>query len=208
MGPGTLELLARALDASVDPPADALSSRILDAALALCAASGVRHMTIDDVAVRAGVGRMTVYRRFGDRAALVDALAVREARRCIAELDAAARPDQPLEEQFAAGFVTSLRIARTHPLLSRMVRHEPGAALAALVGGEAAIFKLARGFAAERLRAAQRAGRAGQFDADAVAELLVRMMLSFVLIEDTVLDLADDDALRALAESLVAPLVA
>ena len=66
-------LLERALDPAVDaPPDDALSERVLDAALALSAASGVRHMTMDDVAHRAGVGRMTVYRRFGDKARLVE----------------------------------------------------------------------------------------------------------------------------------------
>jgi AcrR family transcriptional regulator len=200
-------LLVRALDSTIEPPGDPLSQRILDAALHLCAASGVRHLTIDDVAARAGVGRMTVYRRFGDKAALVDALAVREARRCLAELDAAAEPDSPIAHQIAEGFVTSLRIARTHPLLGRLVRVEPQAVLAALVTGDAAIFGLARAFAAQRLRAAQRAGLAGDLDPDVTAELLVRMMLSFVLIGDTVLPLDDEDALRAIARSLLAPIL-
>ena len=42
--------------------------------VALAAASGLRNLTMDDVARRAQVGRMTVYRRFGARSALIDAL--------------------------------------------------------------------------------------------------------------------------------------
>jgi AcrR family transcriptional regulator len=109
-------VIALALDASVEPPDDALSERILDAALALAAAFGLRNLTIDDVARRAKVGRMTVYRRFGNKQRLVDALSVRESRRCLAELDSAAPADAAAEEQVAAGFVTALRIAREHPL--------------------------------------------------------------------------------------------
>jgi AcrR family transcriptional regulator len=78
MGTPALAVLARALDPEVGTPDDATSERILDAALALSAASGLRHLTMDDVARRAGVGRMTVYRRFSDRDGLVDALVERE----------------------------------------------------------------------------------------------------------------------------------
>jgi AcrR family transcriptional regulator len=199
-------LLARALGSDVEPPDDALSERILDATLHLVAASGVRKLTIDEVARQAGVGRMTVYRRFGDKSTLVDALAVREARRCLAELDAAASPEEPIADQFAAGFVTSLRIARRHPVLSRLVRFEPHAALAALLASDGAVFALARAFTAGRLRAAHRAGVLGELDAEVAAELLVRMMLSFVLIEQTVLPLDDEDALREIALTMLGPL--
>src|SRR5919198_5048128 len=154
-------LLTRALDADVEPPDDAVSERILDAALSLAAASGIRHLTMDDVAQRAGVGRMTVYRRFGDKARLVEALTVREGRRCLEELDAAIGPDAPIEEQVAAGFVPSLRLAREHPLLNRLARFEPEAALAALLADGSAVFAAARAFVAARLRASQEAGVIG-----------------------------------------------
>jgi AcrR family transcriptional regulator len=198
-------LLARALDPTVEPPTDALSARILDAALALSAASGVRNLTIDDVARRAGVGRMTVYRRFGEKARLIDALAVREARRILAELDAAAPPEAPIDEQVAAGFVTSLRIAREHPLLQRLASFEPEAVLDAVRAGPA--FAMARAFLAERLRASQRAGVLGDVDAEAAAELLVRLMLSFVLLPQSVLPIDDDERARESARLLIAPIL-
>jgi TetR/AcrR family transcriptional regulator, repressor for uid operon len=201
-------LLERALDPTVEPPPDdALSGRILDAALALSAASGVRNLTMDDVASRAGVGRMTVYRRFGDKSRLVEGLAVREARRCLAQLDAAANPDDPIEDQVAEGLVTSLRIAREHPLLNRLARHEPEAVLGVFLVDDSAVFRMARRFLAERLRASQRAGVLGPVDADEAAELLVRLTISFVLIQDSVLPLHDEARTREVARRLFAPVL-
>lgn len=203
-----LELLARALDPQVEPPGDALSERVLDAALALGAASGLRHLTMDDVARRARVGRMTVYRRFGDKQRLVEALEVREMRRCLARLDAAIGPDAPIEDQIAEGFVTSLRIAREHPLLNRLARLEPETVLRALAGDGGAVFAAARAFLAERLRESQQAGVVGAIDVEAAAEVLVRLAFSFVLIQESVLPLDDDDRARDVARRLIAPVVA
>jgi TetR/AcrR family transcriptional regulator, repressor for uid operon len=201
-------LLARALDTAVEPPDDAISERVLDAALELAAASGIRNLTMDDVARRAGVGRMTVYRRFGDKTRLVEALGVREGRRCLAELDAAARPDQPIADQVAEGFVTSVRLAREHPLLNRLARIEPESVLRALTADGGAMFALARAFLAERLRAAQKAGTLDRKVAvDEAAELLVRLSFSFALIEDSVLPLEDPDRARDVARRLIAPIL-
>jgi AcrR family transcriptional regulator len=202
-------LIARALEGGVEPPDDAVSEKILDAALELAAASGIRHLTMDDVARRAGVGRMTVYRRFGDKTRLVEALAVREGRRCLAELDAATRPDQPIADQVAEGFVTSLRLAREHPLLSRLARIEPESVLRALTADGSALFALARAFLAGRLREAQEAGTLGrQVPVEEAAELLVRISFSFALIEDSALPLDDDDRARDVARRLIAPILA
>jgi AcrR family transcriptional regulator len=167
----TTALLTRALTAEV--PAD--SDHILDAALSLAAASGIKHLTMEDVARRAGVGRMTVYRRFGTRDALVDALAGREARRCLAELDAAAPVDAPLAEQVAAGFTTALRLTREHPLLARLARVEPDTVLRAFT--DSPLMVMCVDFLEDRLK---------RMGADpAPAELLVRVAISFILLPDT-----------------------
>jgi AcrR family transcriptional regulator len=202
-----LTLLTHAVGADAEPPGDATSTRILDAALDLAAASGVQHLTMDAVARRARVGRMTVYRRFGDKQALVAALGVREGRRCLAELDAAARPDAPIAEQVAAGFATSLRLAREHPLLSRLARLEPGTVLDALTEDGGALFGVARAYLAGRLRESQQAGVLGEIEVEEAAELLVRLAVSFVLIPESALPLDDEDRVRALAQRLLAPIL-
>jgi TetR/AcrR family transcriptional regulator, repressor for uid operon len=198
------DLLARV----AAPPTDAVSERILDAALTLAGASGLRHLTMDDVARQAGVGRMTVYRRFGEKARLVEALAVRESRRVLAELDAAAPSDAPIVDQIVEGFVVSLRLGREHPLLSRLALREPQSLLAAIGADGQALFAAGRAFAAARLRAAQDAGVLGPIPVDEVAELLVRLAASFVLIPETILPVEDEDQVRALARELIAPLLA
>jgi AcrR family transcriptional regulator len=185
-----------------------VNDRILDAALGLAAASGLRHLTMDDVARRAGVGRMTVYRRFGDRAGLVEALRAREAARFLAAMDAASPVDAPIDEQVAAGFVTALRLAREHPLLNRLARIEPASVVRALRDDEGALFATLRAYLAGRLEAAQAAGVLGPGPVDAGAELLVRLMVSFVLIEDTVLPVGDEAAAREVARRYLAPVLA
>ena len=70
--------------------------RILLAARDLLVARGVRRVSMDDVAVAAGVTRMTVYRHFGDRESLVREafLALAEALEAvIADLGGEQRPD-------------------------------------------------------------------------------------------------------------------
>ncbi len=202
-----LTLLTHAVGSEAQPPDDETSNRILDAALELAAASGVQHLTMDAVARRAHVGRMTVYRRFDDKQALVAALGAREGSRCLAELDSAALPDAPIAEQVAAGFRASLRLAREHPLLSRLARLEPESMLGALTEDGGALFALARNYLAERLREAQRAGVLGPVEVDEAAELLVRLAISFVLIPESVLPLEDEDRVEQVARQLLAPIL-
>ena len=204
----SVTLLRRALSSTVEPPNDALSERILDAALDICAASGVRNLTMDEVADRADVGRMTVYRRFGSRERLEEALAVREARRCLAELDSTVDPGAPVADQISQGLLASLRLIREHPLLDRMSRHEPAAALAALTSEGAAVFAMGRAFAASRLADAQKAGIVDRdIDPEQAAEILVRLGFSFLLIPQSSLPLDDDERMRELAETLIAPIL-
>lgn len=197
-------LVARALDPGDVVPDDPASERILDAALDLAAASGLRHLTMEDVARAAGVGRATVYRRFGDREALIDALSTREARRCLAELAAASDPSAPVIDQFAEGFVVSVRLLRSHPLLRRLVLVERQILLQALDDG---LFELARGFLADRIRVAQRLGEVRDVDADQAAEILTRVTTSFALLPATSLDLDDADRMRKVARELLAPVL-
>jgi len=196
------------IDPSAEPPDDGVSERILDAALELAAASGVRSLTMGAVAQRAGVGRMTVYRRFGGKVAMLTALSAREARRCIAELDAVAPPDAPMTEQVALGFVISIRLTRAHPLLRRLVQFEPEMVLASLTKDGGSLFAVARTYAAERMAEAQRAGVLSEaVNVQEASELLVRLAVSFVLLPDSLLPLDDEGRLREIAERMVAPIV-
>lgn len=194
-------------DVPEEAPADEIGARILDAALDTAAAFGLQNLTMDAVARRAEVGRMTVYRRFGDKQGLVAALGERETRRCLAAMDAAAAPDAPIAEQAAAGFATALRLAREHPLLSRLARLEPEAVLSKLTDYDGAMFAFLREGLAERLRQAQRAEVLGEIEIEETAELMVRLAVSFVLIPDSILPLDDEEQVRGVAHQLLTPIL-
>jgi AcrR family transcriptional regulator len=195
----TGRLIALAFDPDVQPADDAISQRILDAALTIAAASGLRHVTMDAVAGRARVGRMTVYRRFGGRTALIDALAVRECRRCLSDIAAAVDPDAALDQRLASLFTAAVRVIREHPLLERLARVEPEAVIAELTREDGAVYPLVHEFLTELV-----ADTRGQGDPAVLAELGIRLGASFVLMPESVLPVDDEEAVR----QLLAPLVA
>lgn len=199
MAPQTARVLALAFDPAVPTAHDAMAQRILDAALELAAASGLRHLTMDDVAKRARVGRMTVYRRFGSKDALVDALSVREARRCLDRIAVAIDPAKPIGERLCDLFVVVLKVIREHPLLERLARVEPDALLHELTRDDSAVFELVREFLVGVLNADELPDR----DPALLAELAVRLGASFVLMPDSVIALDDERAVRAAVGPLI-----
>ena len=207
MATGAARLLELAFDPRVEGHEDPMSQRILDSALALVAASGLRHLTMDDVAARAGVGRMTVYRRFGSRQQLTDALAVRECRRCLAEIGAALDPSKPIDERAADLFLATLRVIREHPLLERLAHVDPEALLFELNRDGSAVFRLVRDFLVEQIRIAQAAGELVDVDPVPLAEIAVRLGASFVLMPDSVITAGDEKRTRESIRALIAPVV-
>jgi AcrR family transcriptional regulator len=207
MARGAARVLELAFDPASETPADAMSERVLDAALELVAASGARHLTMDDVAARAGVGRMTVYRRFAGRQQLMDALAVRECRRCLARIAAALDPGKPIDERATDLFLATLRVIREHPMLARLARVEPEALLRELNRDSSAVFRLVRDFLVAQIRSAQAAGDLPQGDPAALAEIAVRLGASFVLIGDSAIVSDDERQTRETVRRLLAPVL-
>lgn len=199
-------LLTRALEAGPAESGDEVHERILDATLVEAEAKGLERVTMDAVAARAKVGRMTVYRRFGSKEELAAALAQREATRGLARIAAAVDHSKPIPAQVADGFVGALETARSHPLLQRMARFEPEVLLASLNDPDDPLFSLLRGFVAAQITAT--AGDSLRADPDQAAEILVRIGLSYLLIPNGIVDVGDEAAARELAETLIAPIVA
>jgi AcrR family transcriptional regulator len=88
--------------------------RLLDAARECVLAVGVRRTTVTDVARRAGVSRMTLYRRFPDLEAILSALMTREFGRLV---------DQAVEQ--AQGATARERVVATVVHGSRALAHDP-----------------------------------------------------------------------------------
>ncbi|GAA2493782.1 TetR/AcrR family transcriptional regulator [Streptomyces longisporus] len=101
------------------------SDAVLDAVRDCVLAVGVRRTTFTDVARRAGVSRMTLYRRWPDVRTLVGDLMTREwvdvATRAIPER----RPEADARSLLVEGLVAGVESFRAHPLFRKIVDVDP-----------------------------------------------------------------------------------
>lgn len=190
-----------------DPDGDATTVRILDATYEQLLAFGLRRTRVEDIARRAGLARITVYRRFGGRDELIRAVLLREGRRVFALVDAAVAGIDDADEQLVEGFVAILSATRSHPLLERLLETEADVTISSLTTHGAPLLALGREFLAGHLLRTQRHGRLEPFDVRAVAEILVRLTLSFLLTPESIVPMATDDEARRFARRFVLPAV-
>ena len=186
---------------------DRTAARILDGALAEAAAQGLKTLSIEGVARRAGVNRATVYRRFTDREGLVAALAAREGHRMSMALLAAVVTVENPEERLVEGFLASLRYARTHPLILRAALVEPESLIGAGLANDAALLRIGTLFLAGGIRAAQEARGTHHVDPEQAGETLARLFASFVLLPGGLLDATNDALMRDYATNTLIPML-
>jgi|SRR5271166_3675141 len=186
---------------------DALDDRVAAAALDEFAEHGIRRTTIEDVARRAGVSRMTVYRRFASKQGLVEGVIAREVRRGMEELDRVWEGGETLEERLVEGFAFAGSFARGHPLFDRLLRSEPEVLLPLLTVDGGPVLKLYRSLIAQRLQAEVDAGRARTSDLDGVAEVIARLAISLLLTRDGTITPDDPDTLARLVRLLLLPIL-
>jgi AcrR family transcriptional regulator len=186
---------------------DPVAERILDAAFEQFCLVGIRRTSMEDVARRAEVGRVTIYRRFESNEKLVSALLRRETRRAIAQVEAAVRYVDDVEQRFVEGFVAGMRAVRNHPLILALIATEPERALLMLSVQASGGLALARGFLAREVRRAQAQLGIPGGDEHQIAEVLARLTHSLVLTPETCLPLDDERRIREFARRHIAPMV-
>ena len=98
---------------------------LLDAVQACVLAVGVRRTTMTDVARRAGVSRMTLYRRYADVTSLMQALMTREFTQIIGEVEAEVAALPSARERLVAAAVAGVDRLTRHPLFLRIVDVDP-----------------------------------------------------------------------------------
>lgn len=183
-----------------DPAAEA----ILDAAVDVVQRLGMRKATVEEIAAQADLGRTTVYRRFGGREAILQAVVAREGRRWFTAIAAAVDPAAPVADQVVDGMLQGLRAAEASPI-GELVRSEPD--LLRLLTVDLGPFLAA---AVEVMVTVEAARRGGEPDerTRAVAEMLVRWAVSLVLAPESCVPLDDDTAARRVLHLVVDPLLA
>jgi AcrR family transcriptional regulator len=184
---------------------DAVRERILDAATEEYLEFGIRRTTVEAVARRAGVGRMTLYRRFAGKEELTEAVVLRELRDFMDELDRLMAGDGPLADQMLETFVFTVLHARENRLLARLLSTDPEAALPYLTIDGRALIETAIAFTAAHIRAAPESHGMRAAEIRRIAEASTRLAHSMVLTPGGSAD--SPEALRAFARQALLPLL-
>ncbi len=200
-------VLGRVLARSTDVGSHPTNDRIMDATLEQLAESGLAELVVEDVARRAEVTRMTVYRRFGDRQRLIEATMARESARLLAAVAAADDSGADPVERIVQILTTSLTVARRHPLVAHWLATNPGELLDAVLANDAAVLRAGAAYVASTIRAASGSRRARGHDPDRTGDLLVRLFAALVLMPPPSIDLDDPRHVEALARDLIAPIL-
>lgn len=190
-----------------DAGIDEVSRRILDAARDLLCRDSQR-VTMEDVARAADIARITVYRRFATKDALVEKVVSREFTRYFEQFRDSVAGATSTSERVVVGFVSSLRTMRENELISHLMAAETDHFMTSVVGEHGRTMATVRAFVASQLRQEQAAGNiSADVDPDFVAEIMVRLSTSFLLTPSQIVDIDDERALRAVAERALLPLL-
>jgi TetR/AcrR family transcriptional regulator, repressor for uid operon len=199
--------IAEFLEAAPVVGEDVLFDRVAAAALDEFAEHGIRRTSMEDIARRAGVSRMTVFRRFASKQRLVEIVIAREVHRGMQELDLLWESAETLEDRLVAGFEFAGRYVRGHPLFDRLLRSEPDVLLPPLTLDGGPVLELYRSLIAQRLQAEINAGRAATTDLDGVAEVTARLAISLLLTRDGIITLDDPQSVRRLVNLTLLPML-
>ncbi|MEE2060770.1 TetR/AcrR family transcriptional regulator [Rhodococcus artemisiae] len=186
---------------------DAVRTRLLDAAHEQFCRSGIQRSSMEEVARRANLSRVTLYRRFESKDALVEQVLLREFRRYFDRFLVDIRSAQTAADRIVLGFVSSLRAIRTNSLIGGLLDAEPTLLAGSLVD-DGRMLAIARQFVAVQLRREQQAGTISRrLNIDLTAEMMVRIAASFLMVPTDLVDLDDDDQLAAIAREFIVPMV-
>ena len=185
----------------------------LDAARACILDVGWRRTTLTEVARRAGVSRMTIYRTWSDMQELLGDLMTREWGELVASTQPTLGYDEaagPTPEQVADGVLRAVGVLRDNELFVRIVELDPELILPYLLARRGRSQELILGLLAAVIEAGQATGTVRQGNPTALARSLVLAAHGFVLSAHTMADdqvSPDelDDELRLLIERTLLP---
>lgn len=187
---------------------DEIALRLLDAAYEQFCRMGIRRSTMEDVARRAGVSRITAYRRFATKDALVEQVVRREFRRYFDRFLIDIQHAESAADRVVLGFASALRAIRHNPLIGGLMTAEPDVLIPSMVSDGGNTLATVQRFVAGQLRREQHAGQvSADVDVEFVAELMTRVSASFLVTPSHVIDLDDDEQVRAVARRFLVPML-
>jgi AcrR family transcriptional regulator len=160
----------------------------LDAARACILDVGWRRTTLTEVARRAGVSRMTIYRTWSDMQQLLGDLMTREWGGVVAATVADEDPDAPTAERLVSDVVGTVRALRENELFLRIVELDPELLLPYLLSRRGRSQDAILALTEAQIRAGQAEGTIRAGNPTAIARALLLAAHGFVLSAHTMVD--------------------
>ena len=168
-------------------PAASVDDGYLDAARSAILAVGWSRTTLTDIARRAGVSRMTLYRRWPDTQTLLADLMTREWGRVVGEAAGFAATGDPLQ-RITEGVVATVQGLRANELLRRIIDVDPELLLPYLLDRRGRSQEQLATVLAGLVSEGQQAGVVRAGDPDVLARSLVLACHGFTLSAHTMTD--------------------
>jgi AcrR family transcriptional regulator len=173
------------------PDGTAAGDPVLDAVRDCVLAVGVRRTTLTDVARRAGVSRMTLYRRWPDVRTLVGDLMTREWVEAATRAMPERRTGTSARALIVDGLVAGVRAFRAHPLFRKIIDVDPELLLPYVLDRRGASQEALLDLILGTLREGHADGSVRAEHADRQARALLLIVQSFTLSLRTMTD--EDD---------------
>lgn len=186
---------------------DEVDERILDATLGRILQVGIRRSSLDDIARRAGVTRVTIYRRFSGKDDLIEAALLREIGRILGEATTIATTTSGIDAQIEETVLYILRLTRTHPLVTQLLAVAPEEALGFYTVRGAEMVSQGIEYITAVLETGQEQGVLDRYETRPVAEMIARMAHSLLLTPIAGVDFGDAAAARAFVRTAIVPLM-
>lgn len=186
---------------------DDTMERILDAAHACFIEFGYRRTTMDTVARRLKLSRMTVYRYFDDKSALFQAVMLRDLQQASHAIEAHLAGLSIEQNPVVEGFALAVTLAREHALVRRLLDTEPEWIVLHMTVEGASMLQFSKAAALAFLRQEKFRHWLKEGDLALAAEIFVRLLVSAILTPGGVMASNDPDELRQVARYLVQPLL-
>jgi AcrR family transcriptional regulator len=182
----------------------------LDAARACILDVGWRRTTLTEVARRAGVSRMTIYRTWSDMPQLLGDLMTREWTGVVETAVADQDGTTSSVDRLVAGIVGTVRVLRDNELFVRIVELDPELLLPYLLSRRGRSQDLILAITEDAIRSGQQAGEIRAGNATAIARGLLLAAHGFVLsthtmVDDEVTEAELDDELAVLLRQALLP---
>lgn len=185
---------------------DPIREQLLDAASTQFETVGIARSTMNDITRRAGLARMTLYRRFANKQELVEATLLREAAWFLGDLQREIDAHDTVEAKLTEGFVFTVETLRDHDLLNRLLETEPEATVPYFTVQGGPLITAAAHFLADEVSRSLADSRSHE-ELLVVSEVTVRLVISFVLAPSTAIDLDDPEVSRSFARTHLGPLL-